>query len=55
MKDQYVSIDHILLALCELKDGDAATIFRRYGIGREAMLKVLMDIRGSQRVRHVVL
>jgi ATP-dependent Clp protease ATP-binding subunit ClpB len=50
MKDQYVSIDHILLALCDLKDGDAASIFKRYGIQREAMLTVLMDIRGAQRV-----
>ncbi|MFZ0240728.1 MAG: ATP-dependent chaperone ClpB [Desulfobacterales bacterium] len=50
MKDQYVSIEHILLALCDEKQGEAARILRRRGIDRDAILKVLMDIRGSQRI-----
>ncbi|MFZ0727468.1 MAG: ATP-dependent chaperone ClpB [Desulfobacterales bacterium] len=50
MKDQYVSIEHILLALCDEKQGEAARILRRHGIDRDAILKVLMDIRGSQRI-----
>ncbi len=49
MKDEYVSIDHILLAISEEK-GEASTILNRHGITREAILKVLMDIRGSQRI-----
>ncbi len=50
MKDQYVSIEHILLALCDEKQGEAVRILNRHGINREAILKVLMDIRGSQRI-----
>ena len=50
MKDEYVSIEHILLALADDQTGDVAGILNRHGISRDAILKVLMDIRGSQRV-----
>ena len=50
MKDQYVSIEHILLAISDEKDGEAANILGRLGITRESILKVLIDIRGSQRI-----
>ncbi|MDP2646584.1 MAG: ATP-dependent chaperone ClpB [Desulfobacterales bacterium] len=50
MKDQYVSLEHIFLALVDEKKGGVAGIFRRYGISRESILKVLMDIRGSQLI-----
>jgi ATP-dependent Clp protease ATP-binding subunit ClpB len=50
MKDQYVSIEHIFLAISDEKKGDAATILREKGISRETILKVLLDIRGTQRI-----
>jgi len=50
MKDQYVSIEHILLAITDEKEGQAGKILGRNGISRESILKVLMDIRGSQRI-----
>ncbi|MEJ2657619.1 MAG: ATP-dependent chaperone ClpB [Desulfobacterales bacterium] len=50
MKDQYVSIEHILLGISEEKGGDAAGILKAKGITRESILKVLIDIRGSQRI-----
>ncbi|MEE8398951.1 MAG: Clp protease N-terminal domain-containing protein, partial [Desulfobacterales bacterium] len=50
MKDQYVSIEHILLAIADGKGGKAAALLSRQGITRESLLKVLMDIRGSQRI-----
>ena len=50
MKDQYVSIEHIFLAISDKKDCKAAEILGRCGIKRESILKVLMDIRGSQRI-----
>jgi len=50
MKDEYVSIEHILLALADDQTGDVAGILNRHGISRDVILKVLMDIRGSQRV-----
>ncbi|MBU1162915.1 MAG: ATP-dependent chaperone ClpB, partial [Proteobacteria bacterium] len=48
--DQYVSIEHILLAISDEKTGEAVKILSRYGIIRDSILKVLMDIRGSQRI-----
>lgn len=50
MKDEYVSIDHILLSIVEEKKGEAAKILARHGINRDSILRVLMDIRGSQRI-----
>jgi ATP-dependent Clp protease ATP-binding subunit ClpB len=50
MKDEYVSVEHLLLAICDEKDGEAAATLRRHGVSAEAILKVLMDLRGSQRI-----
>ncbi len=48
MKDQYVSTEHILLALTEARGiGD---LFSRSGIDRNAVLQALTGIRGGQRV-----
>jgi ATP-dependent Clp protease ATP-binding subunit ClpB len=50
MKDEYVSVEHILLAISDEKEGSAAKILNGAGLTREAVLKVLIDIRGSQRI-----
>ncbi len=50
MKDEYVSVEHLLLALAGCGRPGVKALFERFGLGREAILKVLMEIRGSQRV-----
>ncbi len=50
MKDDYVSLEHILLAIADDKGGGAGKILQSHGISRETILKSLMDIRGNQRV-----
>jgi len=50
MKDQYVSVEHILLALSDAKDDAAGEVLRQNGITRDAILKALMEVRGSQRI-----
>jgi ATP-dependent Clp protease ATP-binding subunit ClpB len=50
MKDEYVSIEHILISVSDEKQGEAARILNRHGVTRESILRVLMDIRGSQRI-----
>ena len=50
MKDEYVSIEHILLAIVEEREGDAAKILSSQGMTRDNILKSLIDIRGGQRV-----
>ncbi len=50
MKDEYVSVEHILLAIVAEKGGEAARILSRAGVTRDAVFKVLKDIRGTQRI-----
>ncbi|MBW2600711.1 MAG: ATP-dependent chaperone ClpB [Deltaproteobacteria bacterium] len=50
LKDEYVSVEHILVAISEQKAGDAGRILAEAGITRDSVLKVLVDIRGSQRI-----
>jgi ATP-dependent Clp protease ATP-binding subunit ClpB len=50
MKDKYVSIEHICLAVAEEKQGDAAKILSRAGVTRDSILKALLEIRGTQRI-----
>jgi ATP-dependent Clp protease ATP-binding subunit ClpB len=50
MKDEYVSVEHILLAIIEDREGNAAKILASTGLARDTILKALIDIRGSQRV-----
>ena len=48
-KDEYVSTEHLLLALAA-SDGFAGKLLRKLGADRGDILKVLASIRGSQRV-----
>jgi ATP-dependent Clp protease ATP-binding subunit ClpB len=50
MKDQYVSIEHILMAIADEQEGEATRILARNGVNREAILRSLVEIRGSQRI-----
>ncbi|MBQ5797976.1 MAG: ATP-dependent chaperone ClpB [Firmicutes bacterium] len=49
-KDEYVSVEHIYLALLEEKNTPSAQIFRKYGITRDGFLQALSKVRGNQRV-----
>ncbi|WP_419659502.1 ClpB: chaperone [Desulfosarcina variabilis str. Montpellier] len=50
MKDEYTSVEHILLALCDKKAGEVSRILAASGVNRDMVLKVLMEIRGNQRI-----
>jgi ATP-dependent Clp protease ATP-binding subunit ClpB len=49
LKDEYVSTEHLLLALAEVKS-DAKEILAAAGVDHKAILAALKDVRGSQRV-----
>ncbi|MDP7673171.1 MAG: Clp protease N-terminal domain-containing protein, partial [Vicinamibacterales bacterium] len=52
LKDEYVSVEHVVLALIgEGRDTPAGRILDTLGITREAFLQTLTDVRGNQRVR----
>ena len=50
MKDEYVSVEHLLLALLDTPDSTLKKLFQTYNITKEACLKTLQTIRGNQRV-----
>ncbi len=49
MKDEYVSVEHVLIALAQ-SQGAAGDILRAHGVSAEAIMGVLKEIRGTQRV-----
>jgi len=49
-KDEYVSTEHLLLAVSSLKGDPAGSLLNRAGATHEAILKALASIRGTQRV-----
>ena len=49
-KDEYVSTEHLLLAVTQLKGDPAQAILSRHGATHDAILKALTSIRGSQRI-----
>ena len=50
MKDEYVSVEHLFLALMDCPNENLKKIFSRYHIDRNDFLKKLMAVRGSARV-----
>lgn len=50
MRDQFVSTEHLLLAILAKKDMVAARVFTDAGLNRDLVFKVLQEIRGQQRV-----
>ena len=50
MGDEYVSVEHLFLALIKYADSDMKKLFSRYGITRESFLAALSTVRGNQRV-----
>jgi ATP-dependent Clp protease ATP-binding subunit ClpB len=49
-KDEYVSTEHLLIGITEARESTAAQILSRAGVSRDAVLKALQSVRGSQRV-----
>ncbi|MBK5290643.1 MAG: type VI secretion system ATPase TssH, partial [Acidobacteriia bacterium] len=49
LKDEYVSVEHLLLALTE-DNGASGRLLKEFRLSRETLMKVLQEVRGSQRV-----
>ena len=50
MKDDFVSVEHLLLALIETADSTLKRLFSSYNITKERFLQALQSVRGNQRV-----
>ncbi len=50
MKDEYVSVEHIMLSLFDHANSQIKEIFRTYGITKDEFLKALLSVRGNTRI-----
>lgn len=50
MGDEFVATEHILLAMCNLKSGEIAKLFKEHNITKDNILSILKSIRGNQRI-----
>ena len=50
LKDEYISVEHILLALTETNDTDFSKFLEQFQINRRSLLAALQTIRGNQHV-----
>ncbi|HEY0051395.1 MAG TPA: Clp protease N-terminal domain-containing protein, partial [Pyrinomonadaceae bacterium] len=50
MTDEYISTEHLLLAIADEKEGDAGRILRSNAVTKEDIEKVVTDMRGGSRI-----
>src|SRR3989454_191230 len=50
MQDEFISTEHLLIAIAEEKDGEAGKILRQHGLQREDLQKVIEQMRGGSRI-----
>ena len=48
--DEYVSVEHLFLAMLEAPSSDMKAVWKEYGINKERFLQALATVRGNQRV-----
>ncbi|MEX2237909.1 MAG: Clp protease N-terminal domain-containing protein, partial [Dehalococcoidia bacterium] len=50
LKDEFVGVEHLLIAVADESDGEAARILAELGISKERVYRALQEIRGGHRV-----
>ncbi len=50
MKDEYLSVEHVWLGICDRPSASVSRILKELGWNRDAFLKALSDVRGATRV-----
>jgi ATP-dependent Clp protease ATP-binding subunit ClpB len=50
MQDEFISTEHLLLAIVDEKDGEAGKVLRQHGITRDDLFKVIEQMRGGTRI-----
>jgi ATP-dependent Clp protease ATP-binding subunit ClpC len=50
LKDEFISTEHIFLAMLSERNTPTARIFQEFGITRERVMEAISDLRGGQRV-----
>src|SRR3970282_2102005 len=50
LKDEYVGIEHLLIAIADEREGEAARVLGQFGIDKEKIYRALQEARGGARV-----
>jgi ATP-dependent Clp protease ATP-binding subunit ClpB len=50
LRDEYLSTEHLLLAIADEKNGISSRILKENGVSKDAIMKSLKEVRGSSRV-----
>jgi ATP-dependent Clp protease ATP-binding subunit ClpB len=50
LRDEYLSTEHLLLAIADEKNGISARILKENGVSKDTIMKSLKEVRGSSRV-----
>src|SRR5229473_3711438 len=50
MQDEYISTEHLLLAIADEKDGQGGKLLRQHGVSRDDLLKAIEQTRGGARI-----
>jgi len=50
LKDEYIGVEHLLIAIGDEREGESARILRTYGVDKERIYRALQEIRGTHRV-----
>ena len=50
LKDEYVGVEHILVAIADEREGEAARILGQFAIDKEKIYRALQEVRGGARV-----
>ncbi|MGD0115093.1 MAG: AAA family ATPase [Dehalococcoidia bacterium] len=50
LKDEYVGVEHLLIAIADDRDGEAAQILHEFGVDKERLYSAIQELRGNARV-----
>ncbi|MEX1255131.1 MAG: AAA family ATPase [Dehalococcoidia bacterium] len=50
LKDEYVSVEHLLIAIADEREGESAKILREFAVDKERLYQALAEVRGGARV-----
>src|SRR5881296_3636017 len=50
LKDEYVGVEHILIAIADEREGESVRILKQFGIDKERIYQALQEVRGGARV-----
>ncbi len=50
LKDEYVGVEHLLIAIADDRDGEAAQVLHEFGVDKERLYSAIHELRGGARV-----